>query len=80
MILIIQIIGWLGSLFVVIAYALTVRNGRRNIFLCNYLNLFGAAFVAINCYYNTSFPSLFLNVTWMGIAFIGITNHNNKTK
>lgn len=78
--MVIEAIGWVGSIMVVAAYALMVK-GRRNIhFLCNYLNLFGAALVAINCYYNTSFPSLFLNITWMGIAFIGITNNKNTTK
>lgn len=80
MVLIIEIIGWIGSALVVAAYALTVKGGGRRLSLCNYFNLFGAAFVAINCFYNTSFPSLFLNIIWMGIALIGITNHKYLTK
>ncbi len=71
----VEIIGWIGSALVVIAYALTIKGGKNVHFICNYFNLFGAAFVAFNCYYNTSFPSLFLNITWMGIALFGITNH-----
>lgn len=77
---VIEIIGWVGSAMVVTAYALMVKGGTNVLFICNYFNLFGAAFVAINCYYNMSFPSLFLNITWMGIALIGITNKNNITK
>lgn len=75
-----EIIGWIGSALVLVAYALTVKGGGRFVFLCNYFNLFGAAFVAVNCYYNTSFPSLFLNIIWMGIALIGITNQKYLTK
>lgn len=77
--MIVALIGWIGSVCVVIAYALTIKQDRRYISICNYLNLFGAGMVAYNCYINTSFPSLFLNIMWFGIAIIGIiTNQKNK--
>jgi hypothetical protein len=77
--MIIEIIGWTGSILVVIAYAITVVTKNKYLSLCNYLNLFGAILVGINCLENHAFPSLMLNVMWSGIAIFGIiVNLTNK--
>lgn len=77
--MIINILGWVGSGLVVIAYALTVFAKNKYLNQCNFLNLFGAIFVGINCLENHAFPSLMLNVLWTGIALCGITTNLIKT-
>ncbi len=76
--MIIEIIGWAGSILVIIAYALTVKTRNKYLTLCNYLNLIGATLVGLNCYYNQALPSLMLNIVWVGIASLGISENLKK--
>ncbi len=78
--MIVEILGWLGSILVIIAYALTVKTKNKYMSLCNYLNLIGATMVGINCYKNQALPSLALNIIWIGIASLGIVENLIKIK
>jgi hypothetical protein len=71
----IDIIGWIGAIGVLAAYAL-VSAGRIPAVSYTYqwLNCIGAAGLAINTYYYTSYPSTALNVVWAGIALYAIGN------
>lgn len=69
----VDIIGWIGSLEVVVAFAMI--NARRlssQSPLYQWLNLTGAIFLIINTVYYGAYPSTFINLVWTGIAFYGL--------
>jgi hypothetical protein len=67
--LLIDIIGWVGSVEVIAAYALnSYKVIKPDSFLFQILNLTGAIFLIINTVYLESYPSTFINVVWVVIA------------
>ncbi len=67
--LIIDIIGWIGSVEVIVAYGLvSVQKLRGNSFWYQVLNFTGGIFLIINTFYLKSYPSTFINVVWVIIA------------
>lgn len=78
--MIVELLGWLGTVLVIIAYAFTVMLKNKYSSICNYLNLLGALLVALNCFKNQAFPSLALNIVWVVIASVGIIENLIKTK
>ncbi|HRE39966.1 MAG TPA: hypothetical protein PLG90_01440 [Ignavibacteria bacterium] len=70
---VIDILGWIGSLAVLSAYALSHYNKISNKSLMYFLlNAVGSLFLIINTYYYFAYPSTFLNVVWMLIGVHGI--------
>ena len=69
----IDLIGWIGSIEVILAYALismqkvTARNLGYQL-----LNGTGAVFLILNTLYYGSYPSTFINVVWLIIAGVAI--------
>lgn len=73
MILLIEILGWIGSLFVLVAYALNMNKKLAADSLTYYLlNIFGSAFLIINTAYHHAFPSMAVNIVWVFIPIITI--------
>lgn len=70
--LIIDISGWLGSLLVIAAYALSLVKTKNYSTWCILMNLFGGIFIAVNCYYYRAIPSLVTNMIWSAIALYSI--------
>lgn len=71
--LIIDIIGWIGSVEVIVAYALISServNGKS--ILYQLLNLTGAIFLIVNTIYYGAYPSTAINVVWVGIALAAL--------
>jgi hypothetical protein len=70
---IIDTVGWLGSAAVVSGYALlsAERLGGKSV-TYHLLNLFGAACLILNGAYYGAYPSAFVNVVWIMIAFSSI--------
>ena len=68
-----EIIGWVGSGAILLAYAL-VSAGRISSNSKNYqlLNLFGAIGIIINSGIRGAYPSVGLNVVWLFIAIYGL--------
>ena len=60
--LLIDILGWLGSGLVVVAYAISLLEGYKYTRYGKYLNLFGGFLIAINCYYYNAIPSFTTNI------------------
>lgn len=71
--LIIDIIGWIGSAEVILAYGLN-SYGKINSSSWVYqaLNLTGGIFLIINTVYYGSYPSTAINVVWVIIASIAL--------
>ncbi len=66
---IIDIIGWIGSVEVILAYALiSARKIDSHSHLYQWLNLTGALFLIINTAYYGAYPSTFINIVWVAIA------------
>lgn len=67
--IIMQIIGWVGTILIITAYFLVSKNkvdGNSNSY--QIMNLVGAVCLGINVYYVQSWPALALQVMWGAIA------------
>jgi hypothetical protein len=65
----VELIGWLGALLIIGAYAL-LSSGRLKAQSTIYhlMNLLGAAAFVVNSGWNGALPSAAMNVLWMGIG------------
>lgn len=71
---IVNIIGWLGSAAVILAYVFVSTNRLRgDAVVYQLLNLVGGIFLAINTFYLGAYPSTIVNVMWIGIAVFALT-------
>ena len=77
----VEIVGWVGALLILIAYALLSsgrRSGRSRLY--QGMNIVGAAGFVINSGLNGALPSAALNVIWIGIGLYAlIKNHRAGT-
>jgi len=78
--LLIDIIGWIGSAFLLMAYYL-ISSGRVSSISSIYkaLNILGSIFLGYNAYYYGAFPSSFVNLIWFGIAIFAVFQGREKT-
>ena len=78
--LFIEILGWIGAVEVIIAYALN-SNGKMksDSVVFQLLNLTGAIFLIINTWYNAAYPSMVINLVWTGIAIAALIRIKKKT-
>ena len=67
--LVIEVIGWLGAILILAAYAL-VSAGRLGGSSPAYqwMNVLGAAGFVVNGGYHDALPSTAMNILWMGIG------------
>lgn len=64
-----EVIGWLGSLQVVIAYGLnSYQKLKSDSYGFLLLNLFGGLFLIVYTFYKDAYASMFLNIVWVIIA------------
>lgn len=70
---VIEIIGWMGAGFILLAYALlSFGKVQSNSVMYQSLNLAGAAGIAANALFHAAYPSAGLNVVWAAIACIAL--------
>lgn len=75
----VDIIGWIGSIEVITAFALiNARKITSRSILYQWLNLTGALFLIINTVYYGAYPSTFINIVWVGIAVYGLVTIKKK--
>lgn len=68
--LLVDALGWAGALILLSAYAaVSFRKIRPDALLFHASNGFGAVLLVINSAYYHAYPSAFVNVVWIGIAF-----------
>lgn len=71
--LIVNLIGWLGSAAVILAYVLVSMNRLRGDAMAyQLLNLAGGTCLVINTLYWGAYPSTFVNLVWIGIAIFAL--------
>jgi hypothetical protein len=78
--LLIDIIGWSGSGFLILAYGLTLVENNKYVNYSKYLNLFGALLIAINCYYYNAIPSFVSNLIWSVMATFTLYRARKKSQ
>ena len=67
--LLIDAIGWVGSVEVILAYGLiSYHKVTAKSLMYQLLNLSGGFFLIINTYYYGAYPSAIVNVVWLIIA------------
>lgn len=67
--IIIDILGWTGSVLLLTAYGLnSYQKIKSNSLLYLVLNLVSGLFLAVYAYYYTAFAATFINVVWVLIA------------
>lgn len=79
--MLVEVIGWLGSIAIVLAYGLNSYQKIRSdsiVFLL--LNLVGGLFLMTYTYYKDAFANTFLNLVWVIIAVVALgKRHHGKT-
>jgi len=71
--LLIDILGWIGAVALLAAYALiSAQKVKSHNLLYQGLNLVGALGLIVNSAYYGAYPSTFVNVVWTGIAIAAL--------
>lgn len=71
--LLIDILGWVGSVEVVAAYGLnSYQKIKSDSLTFQLLNLTGSAFLIVNSLYKEAYPFTFINSVWAVIALAAI--------
>ena len=73
-----NVIGILGSVLIVAAYAYNVYASSVNAFVYNGINLLGAALLTISLLVHFNLASLLLEIIWMVIAIGGLWKSYNQ--
>jgi len=76
----IEIMGWIGSVLIVGSYALNIT-GRLEATHKLYVlaNILGGLFFVVNTYFHQAYPSMFVNIVWVIIAIV-MLNKKDKNK
>ena len=70
-----DIIGWTGSICVLLAYGLlSLHRLTAKSKLYQSLNIAGSVFLIINTVFYSAYPSAFVNIVWLLIAIFAIIN------
>ncbi len=77
--LVIDIVGWVGSVEVIAAYGLnSYQKIKSDSLTFQLLNLTGAIFLIINSIYKEAYPFTFINTVWSAIAVVAIVGIMKK--
>jgi len=67
--LLVDILGWIGSVAVLIAYGLnSYQKLRSNSVMFYLLNIIGGIFLIVYTVYKEAFANTFINVVWVVVA------------
>ena len=77
--MLIEILGWIGSVLIVGAYGLNIR-GTLSVKDPRYIwsNLVGGVFFVINTYHHGAYPSALVNVVWVIIAITALVQKSKN--
>lgn len=77
--IIFDVLGWLGAVFLLIAYYLTsAQKLTQESIVLHLLNLMGAACIVLNTNYRGAFGPMTLNIIWFLIALSSIVKSKKK--
>lgn len=75
-----DILGWIGTALVLIAYFLLSLNIIKNSYLYQWLNFFAALLMAIGLFPKNAWFSFTLQVVWGIIAIVSLIKMNLKKR
>lgn len=75
-----DIIGWIGMILVLMAYALLSTNKIKNGLLYQALNLMAGILMAIGLYPKNAWFSFTLQIIWAIVAFVAIIKIKKENK
>ena len=77
----VSISGWMAALLILGAYGLlSFDKIKPSSWVYQAMNIVGAAGFIVNCAYNNAWPSVALNVVWIGIAFYALRRNRRARK
>ena len=77
----IDIAGWIGVIALLIAYGLvSTKRIEGDAVIYQLLNLAGAALLIVNSFYYGAYPSVVINVIWIGIAIFALWQKWSKNQ
>ena len=80
-VILINILGWTGVALLLLAYALvSSKRCAGDSILYQSLNIIGALLLIINSFYFSAYPSVGVNVAWVGIAVFTLVKTARKQK
>lgn len=69
----VDVLGWMGALLLLGAYALiSFKKIEGNSLIFQLMNIFGSVFLVVNTYYYGAWPSTLVNLIWILIAMSAI--------
>lgn len=76
----IDVIGWVGGILVLVAFAL-ISTGRvdKNNAAYHWINILGALCLIVNTGYLKAYPSMAVNVVWVGVAVFALFRIQKKS-
>jgi len=78
----IDLVGWVGVAALLLAYGLvSAKKIAGDSFQYQALNLLGGALLIVNSYFYGAFPSVAVNIAWIGIAIFTLarTRQSNSS-
>jgi hypothetical protein len=77
----IEIMGWIGSVLIVGSYALNIT-GRLEATHKLYVlaNILGGLFFVVNTYFHQAYPSMFVNIVWVIIAIVMLSKKDKNKR
>jgi hypothetical protein len=77
----IDLIGWLGALFLLGAYgAVSFRKLPAQSMIYQLANALGSCCLIVNTLYYRAFPSAFVNLVWIAIAIVAGVRIRSRTQ
>lgn len=74
--LLVEIIGWIGSVEILLAYGLnSYQKIRSDSLAFSLLNFTGGLFLMIYTLYKEAFANTFVNLVWVAIALIALARY-----
>lgn len=75
----VEVSGWAAALLILGSYGmLSVGKIQARSTLYQWMNVFGALGFIINCSWNGAWPSVALNVAWLGIACYALRRNSRQ--
>lgn len=69
-----DVVGWIGVAALLLAYALvSLRRLEGDSVSFQLLNLVGSALLMVNSFYYGAYPSVAINVAWVGIGVFALS-------
>ena len=77
--MLVEILGWIGSVLIVGSYALNIT-GRLEATHKLYVlaNILGGLFFVVNTYFHQAYPSMFVNIVWVIIAILMLNKKDRQ--